>query len=120
MDDLTEFLEQLKSKKLVESNFLGFLNVLIGRRISRGETLISAGLGWRVLASSLRKVRWNPELVNELGIDSAELNPRDRQRYWYSAIIRAQVDSPQAAKAGDRFAAALNKAGYQVGPAPKG
>src|SRR5262245_34451046 len=119
MDDLADFLEQLKKKKLAESNFLGFLNVLIGRRISRAEAEISSGLGWRVLAGWLKKVRWDPEIVRQLGIDPDNLHPRDRQRYWFSAISRAEVDSAKAAEAGDRFAAALAKAGYEVGRAPK-
>ncbi|MBI3411658.1 MAG: hypothetical protein HY040_25290 [Planctomycetes bacterium] len=119
MDELADFLDQLKTKKLAEGNFLGFLNVLIGRRISLGESIISNGLGWRDLAGWLKKVRWDPEMVRELGIDPLELIPRDRQRYWFAAISRAGVDSLKGAEAGTRFAAALTSAGYQVGPAPK-
>src|SRR5262245_32394636 len=118
MDDLSDFLGQLKDKKLAEGNFLGFLNVLIGRRISLSESKVSQGLGWRELAGWLKKVRWDPEAVRDLGVDPAELNPRDRQRYWFAAISRAGVDTAKGTEAGNRFAAVLTKAGYQVGPAP--
>src|SRR5262249_48179503 len=117
--NLADFLTQVKKHKLAEENFLGFLNVFIGRRISASGSVVSAGLGWRALSGWLKKIRWDPESVRELGIDPAELNPRDRQRYWFTAISRANVDSAKATEAGDRFAAALAKAGYQVGPPPK-
>jgi len=118
MDELSDFLGQLKDKKLAEGNFLGLLNVLIGRRISLPESKVSQGLGWRELAGWLKRIRWDPESVRELGVDPAELNPRDRQRYWFAAISRAGVDTTKGAEAGNRFAAVLTKAGYQVGPAP--
>ena len=94
------------------------LNVLIGRRIEKADgTVLSVGLTWRQTADWLKKVRWDKDAVRELGLDSATLAPRDRERFWYGAITRARVDSPEAA-AGDRLAATLKKAGYIVKGGP--
>ena len=62
----------------------------------------------------LKKVRWDKEAVRELGIEPAELPPRDRERYWYTAIARARVDSAEAIAAGDRLVQALAGTGYVV------
>ncbi len=121
MDGLREFLGDLKRQGHAQGNFLGLLNVLIGRQIlSRAGTPLSKGLTWRAAAEFLKRVRWDKEAVRELGLDPASLPPRDRQRYWYLAIVRAKVDSPEATQAGERLAVALRAAGYSVGPAPPG
>ena len=52
--------------------------------------------------------------MRELGLDPKDLPPRDRQRYWYSAIMQAKVDGAEAFKAGDRFVDVLRKLGYDV------
>jgi hypothetical protein len=70
------------------------------------------------MAGWLKKRRWDPEAVRELGLNPDDLPPRDRQRYWYSAIMQAKVDGPAATAAGDRFATILHGLGYAVGPAP--
>jgi hypothetical protein len=112
---MREFLDDLKEKGLARGNFLGLLHVLIGRRIEKADgTLISVGLTWREAAAWLKKVRWDKEAVRELGVDPAGLPPRDRERYWYTAIARARVDSPAAIDAGGRLAAAVAPAGYLV------
>ena len=112
---MRELLDQLKQHGYAQGNFLGLLNVLIGRRIEKTDgTMISVGLTWRELANWLKKVRWDREAVRELGLAPDQLPPRDRQRFWYAAISQCHVDSPQAAEAGDRLAAALVKAGYVV------
>jgi hypothetical protein len=96
------------------------LNVLIGRQIRKPDgTVISNGLTWRALADLLKRVRWDREAVQELGLDPAALPPRDRRRYWYQAISQAGVDSPRAREAGDRFAEVLLAADYSVTPAPR-
>ena len=112
---MREFLDDLKEKGLARGNFLGLLHVLIGRRIEKADgTLISVGLTWREAAAWLKKVRWDKEAVRELGIDPAGLPPRDRERYWYTAIARAGVDSPAAIDAGGRLAATVAPVGYLV------
>ena len=121
MDRVRHFLSDVKQRGLAQGNFLGLLNVLIGRRIALADnTPISAGLTYRELAAHLKRVRWEREAVAELGIEPASLPPRDRERYWYQAIAQARVDSPQATAAGDRLAEQLRGAGYDVGPAPGG
>ncbi len=119
MDVLREFVDDLKRQGYARGNFLGMLNVLIGRQIRAADgRLISNGLTWRTLAEALKKARWDREAVRELGLDPAALPPRDRQRYWYQAIAQAKVDSVAAAEAGNRFAQTLRSAGYLVSPGP--
>ncbi len=119
MDVLREFLDDLKRRGLAQGHFLGFLHVLIGKRIEKADgTLIANGLSWRDLAAQLKKVRWDKMAVTEIGLNPAALPPRDRQRYWYMAIVQAGVDTPQAVQAGDLFAEQLRKVGYAVGMPP--
>jgi hypothetical protein len=110
-----EFLDDLKQHGYAQGNFLGLLNVLIGRRIEKADgTILSVGLTWRQTADWLKKVRWEKDAVRELKLDPAALAPRDRERFWYGAITRAHVDSLEATAAGDRLAAALKPSGYIV------
>src|SRR5262245_1088276 len=120
MDALPRFVEQIKREGWARQNLLGFFHVLIGRRITRQAdgALVSSGVTWRDLAALIKKVRWDPDNVRELGIDPKELPPRDRERYWYVAIMRSQVDSAAATQAGDAFARVLGEHGYDVGPPP--
>lgn len=119
MDRLREFLEDTRQNERAAGNFLGLLNVVIGRRICQADgEVVSAGVTWRELAALLKKVRWPKEAVRELGLEPASLPPRDRVRYWYSAIAQANVASAAASKAGNQFAKQLEAGGYQVGPPP--
>jgi hypothetical protein len=120
MDALANLLDAIKKGGAAEGNFLGLLHVLIGRSIRRaGESnVISKGATWREVAALLKKVRWEPEAVREIGLNPDELPPRDRQRYWYSAIAQAKVDSANAISAGDRLADALRGLGYEIGSPP--
>jgi hypothetical protein len=121
MDRLREFLNTVRERGLGEGNFLGLLHILIGRRVSLADgSLVSAGLTWRSAATLLKRARWNREAVREIGLNPAALPPRDRQRFWYTAVSQAGVDSAEARAAGDRLARELAKAGYQIGPAPGG
>ena len=119
MEAMAALLELIKKQNLAKDNLVGFFHVLIGRKITGtdGETL-TGGLAWRELANWLRKVRWDTKTVRDLGIDPDELPPKDRQRFWYTAIARAGVDTPAGAKAGDAFAKKLETHGYKVGPPP--
>src|SRR5262245_50866213 len=117
MDALREFLEDLKRQGLDKGNWLGLLNVIIGRRIAKaGGQVISSGITWREMAAALKRVRWDKEAAREVGLDPDALPPRDRQQYWYTAITRARVDSSKASEEGDRVAEVLGKHGYEVGP----
>jgi hypothetical protein len=119
MDRLREFLDAVKDQGQ-EGNFRGLLHVLIGRRIATADGAeVSRGLSWRDVAALLKRVRWDREAVQQLGVDPDSLSPRDRQRFWYQAITQAGVDSAAARAAGDRLAEAMQSAGYLIGPAPK-
>jgi hypothetical protein len=119
MDQLRELLATVDERGVAQGNFLGLLHVLIGRRITRKNGApVSTGLTWREAAALFKRVRWPREAVGELGLNLAELPPRDRERFWYTAIARAGIDSGGAVSAGDRIAEALHGLGYEVGPAP--
>jgi hypothetical protein len=120
MDGVNELLAILRRSGQSQGNFLGLLNVLIGRRIVDAQgAVLSTGLTWRALAALLKKVRWEKEAVRELGLDPRNLPPRDRERFWYSAIAQAGVDTSKAIQAGDKFRDILQEIGYQVGPGPQ-
>jgi hypothetical protein len=119
MDRLRELLEAVRKQGLARGNFRGLLHVLIGRRITLADgTVVSAGLTWRELAALLKRVRWDREAVRELGLDPATLPPRDRQRFWYTAIAQSDVGSGAAGAAGDRLTGPLEALGYAVSPRP--
>jgi hypothetical protein len=116
---LREFLDELKSHGHAEGDFLGLLHILIGRRLARKDgTVITQGLAWRDVATWLKKMRWEKDAVLELGLKPEDLPPRDRERYWYTVISRANVDSPAAALAADALAAKLVALGYVVSSTP--
>ena len=119
MDSLPDFLETLQKNNLTKGNFLGLLHMLIGRRICRADgSILSKGLTWRELSVLLKKVRWDVESARELRLDPGALPPRERERFWYAVIARANVDSEAAAQASEKFVKAVEKFGYHVGPAP--
>jgi hypothetical protein len=119
MDALSTFLEAQSKHVKTKGHFLGLLNVVIGRSITAKDgTVVAGGLTWRETAGLFKRLRWDPELVRELGVEPDDLPPRDRQRFWYTAIARAGVDGPEAAKAGDRFAEVLRKQGFTVSAGP--
>ncbi len=119
MDPMIELLDTIRSKQLARGHFQGFLHVLIGRRIlGPGGEVISGGMTFRDVATLLKKIRWEPDDVKELGVDPASLPPRDRQRYWFMAICQAHVDGATAQAAGERFRPVLEAEGYKVGPPP--
>jgi hypothetical protein len=115
MEGAREFLEQVRQHQLVAGHFLGLLHLMIGRRITRADgTVLSSGLTWRQLAELLKLLRWDKDCVRELGLDPDELPPRDRNRYWYTAITSAKVDSPEASAAADLLARKMALHGYRM------
>jgi hypothetical protein len=121
MDGVQTLLDEVRQHGLAEGNFRGLLHVLIGRRVTKADgTLVSPGLTWRDLAGRLKAVRWDKDAVREIGLNPADLPPRDRQRFWYTAIAHAQVDASAAIEAGNRFAVKLATLGYVVSPPPAG
>jgi len=118
MEAVQLLLEEIRKKGWVRGQWLGLLNILIGRQITKAGVVVSNGLTWRELAAILKKTRWDKEVVREVGLDPDQLPPRDRQQFWYSAIIRSGVDGSAAMAAGDKLARTLTKLGYQIGPGP--
>lgn len=119
MDSLRELLETVREKDMVQGRFRGLLHILVGRRITGADgTLISSGMTWRDAAALLKRLRWDREAVREFGLDPADLPPRDRERYWYTAISRAGIDSPAAVADAEQLVKPLKDLGYVVGPAP--
>jgi hypothetical protein len=119
MEGLREFLEKIRHNHLARGHFRALLHVIIGRRITRSDGVVSSsGVTWRQLSELLRLIRWDKELVRELGLNPDDLPPRDRQRYWYAAIVAARVDTQEARSLGDAYAELLAPLGYLVGPAP--
>lgn len=121
MDRLIEFLETLRRHQLVRGQFRAILHVVIGRSIRTLDgTLVSSGVTWRELAKVFQAIRWDKELVREVGLNPDDLPPRDRQRYWYTAIAAAKVTSQEAKDLGNDFAKLVTPIGYKIGPAPGG
>jgi hypothetical protein len=119
MDSLREFLEAVRQQGTAQGNFRGLLHLLVGRSITRSDgTVVSSGLTWRDLAALLKRLRWDPDTVRELGLDPAHLAPRDRQRFWYSAITQAQIDAAPARTAAEQLIEPLQTLGYVVSPGP--
>lgn len=117
MDRLREFLERVRKHQADQGRFRGLLHLLIGGKIARTDgSLISAGMTWREAAALLKKLRWDREAVRELGIDPAELPPRDREKFWYLAISRADLASPSAAAEAASLLQAVEPLGYSAPP----
>jgi len=115
MDTLETFLAKLRTQSFPQDSFLGFLHVLIGGQLidPQGNRAFS-GISWRELAALLKKVRWDPGMVRQLGIDPTKLAPRDRERFWYQAICQAGLDSPSAKKSAQKLKGWLDRFGYSL------
>lgn len=121
MDGIRELLETARDHGLVDGHFRGLLHIAIGRTITRPDgTVISTGLTWREVAAVLKLLRFDRELVRGFGADPDTLAPRDRERFWYSAIAQARVDSPEAVAEAEAVIGKLKNIGFIVGPLPSG
>jgi hypothetical protein len=119
MDQLREFVDTIGKKGTAQGNLRGLLHILIGRRVTLLDgSLVSQGMTWRAVAALLKKLRWDTETVRDLNLDPAALPPRDRQRFWYTAISQAGIDTPEASAAADALIEPLHALGYEVGQAP--
>lgn len=116
---IREFLEAARVAGLATGHFRGLLHIAIGRKITRPDgTTLSLGITWRELAPLLKELRFDRELVREYGADPETLAPRDRERFWYSAIAQAHVDTAEASREADLIIGDLKKLGFVVGPNP--
>ena len=119
MEKLLEFLETLRKHGLVAGHLRGVFHIVIGRRITdRNGRVVSAGVTWRELSNILKDMRFDKDLVVEIGAVPDELSPRDRQRFWYSVIALAKPDSTEAHTQAAKLIAALKPHGYTIGSAP--
>jgi hypothetical protein len=90
-------LELIRDRKLASGRLRGVFHLVIARKLTRTDgTLLSAGVTWRELSQLLKSLKFERELVKELGTDPDLLAPKDREKFWYAAISLAKVDSPQA------------------------
>lgn len=119
MDGIRELLSAVRDAGAVAGNFRGLLHVAIGRKVTRPDgSTVSVGVTWRELATELKALRFDQELVREYGADPDDLTARDRERFWYAAISAAKVDSAEAVAEADRLAPKLKSLGFVVGPPP--
>jgi hypothetical protein len=117
VEGIREMLAAIRDR-LPAGRFRGFLHIAIGRRITKDGKPVSSGLTWRELAPLLKELRFDRNLVKELGADPDVLAPRDRERFWYSAISLAHVDSAEANAEAELLVPEFKKLGYLVGPNP--
>lgn len=119
MDQLRNFLATVKEQGVAAGHFRGLLHALIAKRIARDDgTTVSTGMTWRDAAALLKLVRWDREVVRELGIDPKELAPRDREKFWYTAIARANLAAPEVRASVAELARAVAPLGYTIGQEP--
>ncbi len=116
MDQLRDFLDAIKASGVATGHFRGLLFVLIGLPIKAADgTPLSSGMSWRAAASALKACRWDRLAVQELGLDPSDLAPRDREKYWYTAISRADLGSSLARSSAESFARAVAPLGFTIG-----
>ena len=121
MDGIRELLSAVRDAGLATGNFRGLLHIAIGRKITRPDgTTLSVGVTWRALSVELKNLRFDTELVREFGVDPDTLAARDRERFWYSAIALARVDSAEAVAEAEKLAPKLRPLGFIIGPPPTG
>lgn len=119
MDGIRDLLATARDDGLAAARFRGLLHVAIGRRITKSNgTIVSNGITWRQLAALLKDLQFDRNLARNFGVDPTALAPRDRERFWYSVIALARVDSPEASAEADALAGELKKRGYLIGPNP--
>jgi hypothetical protein len=115
MEEIRRLLDSVRAEGLVAGRFRGLLHIIIGRTLSDAAgNVLSRGLTWREAAALLKELRFDRELVREYGADPDTLAPRDRERFWYSAIAQARLDSADASAQADQLAGALKPLGYIV------
>jgi hypothetical protein len=117
MEGIRRLLDTARDAGLVAGRFRGLLHVAIGRTVSDAVgAVLSRGLTWREAATLLKDLRFDRDLVREFGADPDTLAPRDRERFWYSAIAQARVDSAEASAQADQLAPLLKPHGFVVAP----
>jgi len=100
MDGVQQVLSVIRDLKLAKGRLRGVFHLLIGSKIAAADgSVVSSGLTWRQLARELKDARFDKNLVAELGADPDTLSPRDRERFWYSAIALGMATGDGATQA---------------------
>ncbi len=119
MDGPHIVLETIRHHRWAVGRVRGLFHLAIGRKLARADgTVLSTGVSWRELAQILKALKFDRELVKELGLDPEMVSPKDREKFWYMAISQAKVDSEQARREADALGGLLKPLGFVVGPAP--
>jgi hypothetical protein len=119
MHGTLRLLELVRDHRLAANHLRGLFHIAIGRRIADpAGKVLTTGVTWRELAAFLKDAKYDKDLVRELGADPDTLSPKDREKFWYSAVAMARVDGPEAREQADRLAALLKPLGLVVGPLP--
>ena len=112
-------LQLARDHQLIAGHLRGLFHIAIGRRLTNADgDVLSTGMSWRDLSQLLKLLKFDREVVRELGADPDLLSPKDRERFWYAAIALAKVDSAQARHEAEELTASLKDLGIIVGPAP--
>ena len=115
MDQLRDFLDAVKESGVATGHFRGLLFILVGQHIRRADgTTLATGMSWRAAAAALKLCRWDRLAVQELGIEPTDLAPRDREKYWYTAISRANLGAAEARASAEMLARAVGPLGYTI------
>jgi hypothetical protein len=115
MEGTKEFLELVAQHGLARGHLRGVFHIAIGRKVTKADgTPLAGGVTWRELAAILKTVKFDRDLVKELGADPETVAPRDREKFWYAAIALAQVDSQEARTQAERLAVKLERYGIRI------
>jgi hypothetical protein len=121
MDGLRSFLESLRDHNLIEGRLRGVLHAAIGRRITKADgTVVSKGATWREVAALLKDLKFDRNWVREYAENPDAIAPKDREKFWYTAIGLAKVDSPEAVAQAEKLVALVKPIGFVIGPSPLG
>jgi hypothetical protein len=119
MQGTRQFLELMNEHNLVSGHLRGIFHIAIGRRILNSTgVLIAEGVTWRTLAALLKDLKFDREFVRELGAEPETLSPKDREKFWYNAIMVSKVDGPEARKQAEAISKLVKSLGLVIGPAP--
>ncbi len=119
MDGPQHILELLRDRGLIVGHLRGVFHLLIGRKIFGADgALLSPGVSWRELSALLKLAKYDRDFAVELGADPETISPKDREKFWYAAILLAKVDSTEAREQADQLAVVLSQMGYSVGAPP--
>ncbi len=118
MSGTLQFLNVLVEHQLAKGLLRGALHVVIGRTVVRtaDSTVLCAGISWRELALLLKKSNFDRNLARDFGADPDTLHPKDREKFWYSVIGMARVDSTAAREEADTLAKLIVPYGLHIEP----